>query len=32
MTRRINNEMKSETADDVSVVGRLFEICGTDLI
>ena len=32
MTRRIINDMKSETADDVSAAGRLFEICHAELI
>jgi hypothetical protein len=32
MTRRIINEMKSGTADDVPVAGRLFEICYAELI
>jgi hypothetical protein len=32
MTRRIINEVKSETADDVSVAGRLFEIRHAEFI
>jgi hypothetical protein len=32
MTHRTINEMKSETADDVSVAGRLFEIRYAELI